>query len=109
MADSGKSYDESLQIARRWCEDKGEGWHLRSSLGVGGTAPVFEIDSPDGARALKIYDAKFSAGKKGELESKRIEQQLGLKGHDCPYLMQIYEGGKTGGRLFLFSWDALPV
>jgi serine/threonine protein kinase len=101
MADGQQSKDESLQIARRWCESKGSGWSVRSALGEGGTAPVFEVDSPSGPRALKIYDAKFSAGKKGEIEYKRIEQQLALKGHDCPYLVQIYEGGKVEGRLFL--------
>jgi serine/threonine protein kinase len=74
---------------------------VRSSLGEGGTAPVFEIDSPEGARALKIYDAKYSSGEKGEIEYKRIEQQLALRGHDCPCLVQIYDGGRVEGRLFL--------
>lgn len=106
MADSRKNIDESLQIARRWCESKGQGWSVRSSLGEGGTAPVFEVDSPDGPRALKIYDARFSSGKKGEIEYRRIEQQLELKGHDCPYLVQIYEGGKVEGRLFLLMQRA---
>jgi serine/threonine-protein kinase len=100
MANSGKNTDESLQIARRWCESKGQDWSVCSSLGEGGTAPVFEVDSPDGPRALKIYDERFSSGKRGDVEYKRIEQQLALKGHDCPYLVQIYEGGRTAeGRL----------
>jgi len=51
MADNQKDKDESLQIARRWCESKGAGWTVRSALGEGGTAPVFEVDSPDGPRA----------------------------------------------------------
>jgi hypothetical protein len=54
---------------------------------------VFEVGSPDGARALKIYDPRFSTGEKGAIELKRIEQQLALRGHDCPYLVQVYEGG----------------
>jgi serine/threonine protein kinase len=99
--DGQKSQDESLQIARRWCESRGSGWHLGAALGEGGTAPVFEVNSPDGSRALKIYDAKFSVGEKGEIEYKRIDQQLALKGHDCPHLVQIYDGGKVEGRLFL--------
>src|ERR1035437_5940289 len=105
MADGEKS-KESLQIAHRWCQSKGAGWSVRSSLGEGGTAPVFEVESPGGPRALKVYDAKFSAGKKGEIEYKRIEQQLALKGHDCPYLVQIYDGGKVEGRLFLLMGRA---
>lgn len=93
--------DESLQIAQRWCEGKGAGWSLGARLGEGGTAPVFEINSPDGLRALKIYNAELSEGKKGRIELKRMEKQLALKGHDCPFLVQIYEGGKFEGRLFL--------
>lgn len=101
MADNPKGNDESLQIAQHWCESKGPGWSVRSSLGQGGTAPVFEVASPDGPRALKIYDSKFSSGEKGEIEYKRIEQQLALKGHDCPYLVKIHDGGRLEGRLFL--------
>src|SRR4051794_32487899 len=101
MASSPKSKDESLEIAQRWCESKGQDWSVRASLGEGGTAPVFEVGSPDGPLALKIYDAEFSSGKKGEIESKRIEQQLELRGHDCPYLVRIFDGGGVEGRLFL--------
>jgi serine/threonine protein kinase len=92
---------ESFATARHWCESKGPSWSVSHQLGPGGTARVFEITSPQGARALKIYDADFSAGKKGEIEQNRIVQQLALKGHDCPFLVQIYEGGKFGDRLYL--------
>src|SRR5882724_5773508 len=98
---AGQDNNESLQIAQRWCESKGREWSVCASLGKGGTAPVFEVASPDGLRALKIYDARFSSGEKGEIEYKRIEQQLALKGHDCPYLVQIYDGGRVEERLFL--------
>lgn len=76
------------------CAAKGNGWSVSASLGEGGTAPVFEVMSPDGPKALKLYDAKFSLGEQGEIEKKRIDQQLDLKGHDCPFLVQIYEGGR---------------
>src|SRR4051794_11436806 len=106
MADGQDSEGESLQIAQRWCDSKGQGWSVRASLGKGGTAPVLEVASPDGPRALKVYDAKFSSGEKGEIEHKRIEQQLALKGHDCSYLVQIYDGGSFEGRLFLLMGRA---
>lgn len=92
---------EGSEVARRWCEQKGQGWSVCDQLGKGGTAPVFEIASPSGLRALKIYDAAFSAGEKGEIESKRIEQQLALRGHDCPSLVQVFEGGRFDDRLYL--------
>jgi serine/threonine protein kinase len=100
------SKDVSLQIAQRWCDSQGQGWSVHASLGKGGTAPVFEVVSPDGPRALKIYDAEFSSGAKGEIEHKRIEQQLALKGHGCPYLVQIDDGGRFDGRLFLLMGRA---
>lgn len=102
MTDQTNKDDSSLLLARRWCKHQGSGWILHDDvLGTGGTAPVFEVDSPDGPRALKIYDAKFSEGEKGPIEQRRIEQQLTLRGHDCPFLVQIYDGGKFENRLYL--------
>lgn len=101
MADAQDATDESYAIARRWCEAKGVGWSIVCPLGKGGTAPVFEVQTPDGARALKIYDAEFSADVRGEIERRRIEQQLGLMGHDCPFLVEVFDGGWFDSRLFL--------
>ena len=92
---------DAWDIADRWCHDKGDGWALLDQLGVGGTAPVFEVQSPYGLRALKIYDEKFSSGELGEIEYNRIQQQLRLKDHECPSLVNVYEGGRTEGRLYL--------
>jgi serine/threonine protein kinase len=75
----------------------------------GGTAPVFEVSSPDGSRALKLYDPQFCAGETGELERKRIQQQLSLKGHNCPQLVEIYDGGDFEDRLFLLMGRAPGV
>ncbi len=95
------SLEESLGLATLWCQKKGPDWKVRAQLGTGGTAPVFELASPDGIRALKIYDAEFSSGQNGEIELKRIEQQLALCDHNCPYLVQVYEGGMFENRLYL--------
>lgn len=92
---------EAWRIATRWCSAKGTGWAPIAQLGRGGTAPVFEVQSPFGVRALKIYDAEFSSGKMGEIEDHRIQQQLQLRNHDCKSLIQIYEGGMVAGRHFL--------
>lgn len=92
---------DAWNIAARWCAAQGEGWVLKAQLGLGGTAPVFEVQSPSGLRALKIYDAEFSSGKMGKIEHNRIQQQLSLRGHDCPSLVHVYAGGTTENRLFL--------
>ena len=92
---------DAWDIATRWCATKGDSWSLSGQLGVGGTAPVFELHTPDGLRALKIYDEEFSSGKMGEIEHNRIEQQLQLRDHDCSSLVQVYDGGTFEDRLFL--------
>ena len=92
---------DAWDIAARWCSEKGEGWSLTGQLGVGGTAPVFELETPVGLRALKIYNENFSYGKMGEIEHTRIEQQLQLREHNCPSLVKVYEGGLVEDRLYL--------
>ena len=92
---------EEADIAHRWCKHKGAEWAVRGELGKGGTAPVFEVDSPEGLRALKIYDRRFSAGENKEIEKRRIDEQLKLCGHTCTSLIQIFDGGIYEERPFL--------
>ena len=101
VAKSSPDASDAWDIADRWCAAKGDGWAPIGQLGLGGTAPVFELQSPSGLRALKIYDEKFSSGKMGDIEHSRIQQQLRLKDHDCPSLVHVYEGGMTEDRLYL--------
>jgi serine/threonine protein kinase len=91
----------NLEIAHRWCAQQGRGWSVIDQAGRGGTAPVFSIESPDGPRALKIYDELFSTGAKGTVEEKRVNHQKRLGVHDCPHLVKIYDGGRFEGRLFV--------
>jgi serine/threonine protein kinase len=91
----------SRGIASRWCGVKGAHWSVIDQVGRGGTAPVFSINSPYGERALKIYDEKFSSGEARAIGEKRIQQQVELGDHACPYLIKAYEGGLFEGRLFI--------
>src|SRR6516225_10733207 len=93
--------NESLLIAHRWCEQNGAGWSVCSQIGRGLTAPVFAIASPDGGRALKIYDAAFSQGGEGEIQQTRIQQQLRLRDHNCASLVKVFDGGVFEDRLFI--------
>ena len=88
-------------IAAEWCNDKGEGWSLIKKLGEGRTSPVFELCSPNGFRALKIYDQEFSHGPLADKERKRIEQQLRFKNHNCSALVKVYDSGTFKNRLFV--------
>jgi serine/threonine protein kinase len=99
--------DQDLQIAQRWCECRGEGWSVRDLSGSGNTAAVFTIDSPQGELALKLYNRRFSDGQEGEIQQTRIDQQLRLRGHSCPFLVQVFDGGKFEDRLFILMNRAL--
>lgn len=92
---------EAWNIAEQWCTKQGGGWSLIKKLGSGGTASVFELDTPHGNRALKIYTKKYSSGELGAVELCRIDKQLELCNHDCKSLINVYEGGTTDGRIFL--------
>ena len=98
---SDQEITKENEIARRWCEQKGSGWHVVARLGIGATAPVFEIETPHGLQALKLYNVEFSEGDKSEIEHQRIQQLLELKGHDCPFLVQIYEAGSFENRFYV--------
>lgn len=93
--------DLNLDIARAWCEAKGEGWSVVDTAGRGGTAPVFTVSSPNGPLALKLLDEKFSQGEMGQITETRIGQQVALGEHDCPYVVKIFDGGRFNDRLFL--------
>lgn len=93
--------EESLAIARAWCVAQGPGWSVTDQAGRGGTAPVYGVKSPNGEKALKIYDAAFSQGHKGEVEDLRIEQQKKLGRHGFPGIVEVYDGGRFQGRIFL--------
>ena len=102
-------HSHTADIAKAWCEEKGEGWNLIKKLGEGKTAPVFEIHSPDGDRALKIYDQNFSNGPLADTERERLESQLRFKNHDCASLVNVYEAGTFQNRLFVLMSRARGI
>lgn len=93
--------EELPEIARRWCSRHGSDFSVRRRLGTGGTAAVFEVDTPMGIRALKLYTREFSQGPKGQIERTRITQQIALGDHGCPSLVRVYDGGEFEDLLFV--------
>lgn len=101
-ADTTLNEQENLEIAIRWCRNRGSDWELLDTAGRGGTAPVFTVRSPDGLFALKVLDNEFSVGDLGIETERRIAKQVESIGdHDCPYLVKIYDGGRFEDRLYL--------
>ncbi|MGP4673623.1 protein kinase domain-containing protein [Agrobacterium salinitolerans] len=92
----------NLEIAKRWCASRGSSWELVEMAGRGGTAPVYEIKTPDGIRALKLLDEEYSTGSAREESLRRVEiQRVEIGVHDCPNLVKVYDGGEFENRIFL--------
>ncbi|WEX77947.1 protein kinase [Sinorhizobium numidicum] len=96
------SENTNRAIADRWCAAQGTGWRVVDTAGRGGTAPVFELETPIGPRALKLLDQGYSTGALREESIRRITIQITEIGvHDCPYLVKVFDGGEFEDRLFL--------
>lgn len=91
--------------AERLCKERG--WTLGEALGAGATAPVFEVQTADGERALKIYASRFLKGKSGAVVRARFQIVLDhLQQHDCSHLVTVFEGGEFEGTLFMLMQRA---
>lgn len=110
MTDDEVEEATNKAIAQRWCKSKGAGWNIIGMAGRGGTAPVFSVATPNGELALKLLDAEFSEGNRRSESIKRIQKQVDAIGvHNCPYLVQVHDGGEFEGRLFLLMNKAPGV
>lgn len=75
-------------------------WHLLEELGPGqgASAWVFKAQNaerPDDVCALKLFKPFVSADVETYHETlRRLERQLLLQAHDCPYLIKIREAGE---------------
>lgn len=91
--------------AHRLCQSRG--WTLHRSLGAGVTAAVFDVETPEGLRALKLYSPRYLRGRAGEAVRRRFEMVLKhLGSHDCPHLITVHEGSETDGTLFMLMQRA---
>ncbi|GLS05935.1 hypothetical protein GCM10007860_30990 [Chitiniphilus shinanonensis] len=70
-------------------------------LTSGGSAAVFLVPAPGGARVLKGFNPKFFDGPTGAAEQKRLDLQRKLIGHSCPSLVQTFEVVEAEGTAFV--------
>src|SRR5579871_5557044 len=100
MSPNNKLERQLSPLAQKICAQKG--WSLGAFLGAGATAAVFEVQTPKGLLALKIYDPKFLKGRVGELVRVRFDIALKqLKGHNCPNLVSIEDGGQIDDTIYM--------
>ena len=71
-------------------------YKIESLLDNGKSAAVFKASDKDGNFvAIKIFDSDLIERFGYEIQEQRIHQEISLKGHKIPNLIEILDGGKT--------------
>ena len=78
-----------------------EGYGAPEFLDAGGSAAVFKVPTPTGARAFKVFDPALITDGEDSADRRRLELQRQLIGHDCPYLIQTYKVENDMGTAFV--------
>lgn len=99
------------RYAEAFCQRGDADWVLIKEIGRGNSASVYKVTSGNGDAALKIYHPRFFAEDKGEVERRRVLDQMKLKGHGHPNLVDFFDAGPLEDTYFLlmefFPWPSL--
>jgi serine/threonine protein kinase len=69
---------------------------IQTLVNNGKSAAVFRATDNEGqSAAIKIFDSELVERFGHEIQTRRIEQEIALKGHSIPNLVKILDGGKT--------------
>jgi len=89
-----------LPYAEAICKERG--WKITQAFKPGASAAVFEVDTKEELRALKIYLPKYLRGSHGAVTRSRFKIVTdNLLNHTCSHLVQVYEGGDVRDTLFM--------
>lgn len=77
------------------------GWVIKTFVNHGKSAVVFEAEKGGLRAALKIFDPEIVDRYGRETQLKRIERERSLIGKKHPNLISIFDGGESGGLLFI--------
>jgi serine/threonine protein kinase len=86
---------KALQYEKQLKGQSLAGYKLIEFRGNGKSAAVFKAEKDGQIFALKIFDNEFIERFGYEIQTKRIEQEISLKGHSISNLIRIFEGGST--------------
>lgn len=106
------SLEEKLTpFAIEFCEESNGAWRYVKYINEGKSAAVFHIESDTTPAALKIYEPEFFTGEEGPASIARVEAHKELIGHNCPYLIEIFDAGAFKNTAFVLMeflpWDNL--
>ena len=103
--------DPMERYADQACQLLGNRWSVVRRVGSGNSATVFELHSHEGTAALKIYDPKFFEGANAAVEERRILDQMSLRHHGHPSLIDFIDAGQVTDTYYLlmeyYPWRSL--
>ena len=106
-------YATLTRYAEEFCRTIGCDWKLVRKIGSGHSASVYKLSRRDQRAALKIYHPRFFEGDSAKVEKRRVRDQMTLKGHEHPHLIDFIEAGEIVDTCFLlmeyFPWNALST
>ena len=102
--------DDSLRpYAEAVCADLGH--EVIKKIGSGNSSSVYKVTADGQAAALKIYHPRFFEGDAADVEKRRVLEQMSLKGHGNPNLIDFLAAGRVKETYYLlmefFPWRPL--
>ena len=76
-----------------------DGWTVAKLIGFGKSAAVFRAEGDARTYAVKIFDTELDERFGHEIQLKRIKQEIGLRGHGIPNLIDIVGVGSYPIRM----------
>ena len=97
--------DQLLPYAKNFCASRRS--RLIEPTGAGNSASVYRIAHNQTEVALKVYDPRFFSTDHAAVEERRILDQLTLRGHSHPYLIDFLDAGRLCDTYYLLM-EYLP-
>ena len=107
LPETGRMKDALCSYAKAFCDNSQDSWELIDEIGSGNSASVYKLISDDRTAALKIYEPRFFEGDKSVVEKRRVLDQMSLKGHGHPNLIDFFDAGEIDSTYFLLM-EYLP-
>ena len=84
---------------------------LIKKIGSGNSASVYKVTTQTQNAALKIYQPRFFLGDSADVERRRVLDQMRLRGHGNPYLIDFLDAGEVHDTFYLlmeyFPWQSI--
>ena len=102
-----QSNDPLRRYADAACREIGVDCSIVGKIGSGNSASVYQVSMPGQHVALKIYNPRFFQGSNRDVERRRVLDQMSLKGHGNPNLIDFIEAGPIEDTYYLLM-EFLP-